>query len=169
MSTDTNGIQLMALKSSISEVTDAIAENEHALTGYRMKREELNNIIISREIALTNCRYKLHLLRKALSDAEASLPEPSLEPLAEPSATPQTNAHLINQFPKWLIEKNWPFMRVKNMIKRLRFGTTRISHYDGLKLLADKKGIHINELIKMDHTSYYKSMSGGYSWTYQKY
>jgi hypothetical protein len=169
MPTDSKDIHLMALKSSISKITDAIAKNEHALTGYRMEREELNNMITSREIVLNNYRDRVQLLRTALSDAEASLPEPLSEPLSEPSVKPQTNAHLINQFPRWLIETNWPYMRVKNMIKRLGFGTTRISHYDGLKLLADKKRIHINELVKMDYTSYYKTMSGGDSWTHNKY
>lgn len=101
----------------------------------------------------------------------AQTPELPSEPLPENTApqedTPPSKSTLIKTLPKWLVETNWPYMRVKNVIKRLNFGTTRISHYDGLILLAEKKGIHINELIKMDHQTYYKSMSGGYTWTYR--
>jgi len=55
---------------------------------------------------------------------------------------------------KHLVQKNWPFMRVKNTIKYLRLGSTRISHYDGLKLLADKKNIDIQTLLNMSVKKY---------------
>lgn len=65
-----------------------------------------------------------------------------------------SRASLIKTLDKHLVEMNWPFARVKNAIKKLNLGTTRISHYEGLELLAEKKKIHINELIRINGHNY---------------
>jgi hypothetical protein len=76
---------------------------------------------------------------------------------SEVTSTIPTQVKVVNPIctlDKHLVQRNWPFMRVKNTIKYLRLGTTRISHYDGLKLLADKKGITIQALINMNLLNY---------------
>jgi hypothetical protein len=65
-----------------------------------------------------------------------------------------SRAYLIKTLDKHFVQKNWPFARVKNTIKYYALGSTRISHYEGLELLANKKKIHINELIKLTLRQY---------------
>lgn len=70
----------------------------------------------------------------------------------EPKNT--SNAHLIKTLNKWLVEDHWPYMRVKNTIKQLNLGTTKISHYDGLILLAKYANLGINDFIAMDYDTF---------------
>ena len=65
-----------------------------------------------------------------------------------------SGASLIYTLDKNLVQNNWPYMRVKNTIKYLKLGSTKVCHYKGLLILAKNKGIHINELIKMNLTQY---------------
>lgn len=123
---------------------------------------EVNESIAMHETAIKTRNINLQFLKKTLeeveskSDTEATLNNtadifPSR--LIEPTTT-SSQAHLIKTLPKRLVDENWPYMRVKNTIKHLKWGSTRISHYDGLQLLAKKKGIHINQLLNMTLRNY---------------
>jgi hypothetical protein len=78
---------------------------------------------------------------------------------------PLTNAHLIKSLPKDIVENNWPYMRVKNMISHINKTTKftskkcslRISHYDGLKFLATYAKIDLDTLIYMKSDNYKRS------------
>ena len=138
------------LKQYITDVNESINIYETAiknrtitLQGLKKNLEELeakNDAEISRLIAHTTEEVE------AKSDTETSH-------LIEPTTT-SSQAHLIKTLPKRLVDENWPYMRVKNTIKHLKWGSTRISHYDGLQLLAKKKGIHINQLLNMTLRNY---------------
>jgi hypothetical protein len=76
-----------------------------------------------------------------------------------------SQANLIKTLPKYLVEENWPYMRVKNTIKWINSCkpldkqiSLRISHYDGLQVLAKYKNVDINQLINMNLNHYTGSM-----------
>jgi hypothetical protein len=101
---------------------------------------------------------------------DIQLPEndytPNVESIKDDMSTsldkPFTNAHLIKSLPKNIIEKNWPYMRVKNMISHInKYKLTsanrcslRISHYDGLNFLATYAKIDLDTLIHMKSDNY---------------
>ena len=70
------------------------------------------------------------------------------------SSSQRKEASLIYTLDKNLVKYNWPYMRVKNTIKYLKLGSTKVSHYNGLMILANNKRIHINELMNMDIKQY---------------
>lgn len=82
---------------------------------------------------------------------------------ASVKAVSSSNTHLIKTLDKHLVERMWPYMRVKNTIKKINYysntkSSLRISHYDGLLLLARHKNLDIHQLLKTPADVYMKDI-----------
>ena len=71
------------------------------------------------------------------------------EPLAQPTLRPKVSREA---------ERYWPYMRAKRVVKEIFRHYGRVNHFDSITILAQKIGISIDELYKMNPITYFERL-----------
>ena len=110
--------------------------------------KNIMNNIYSIESQIRDLQVSLLKWKNILQESTVVIPQ------SETSVPISSNASLIKTLNKNIVERMWPYMRVKNTIKLLGLGSTRISHYDGLQLLATTLNLDIHVLLTLYQDTY---------------
>lgn len=93
---------------------------------------------------------------KCFNDILGAIPlvvEPVAEPLAEPVAQPVLRPKVSRE-----AERYWPYMRAKRVVKEIFRHYGRVNHFDAITILAQKIGMTIDELYKMNPITYFERL-----------
>lgn len=159
--------ELEKINSDLQDMKNNLKSLEKAIRSKELEYSQITLINESRKKFMNQNRIKLNNLLPlvdgkwtnkwpvSVSIAENNEPVKTTDSKVTPS-----QASRIKLLDKCLVNENWPYMRVKNTIKYINahqanpISSLRVSHYDGLQILAKHKGIHMNELIKMNLGQY---------------
>jgi hypothetical protein len=159
--------ELAKINSDLQDMKNNLKSLEKAICSKELEYSQITLINESRKKFMNQNRIKLNNLLPlvdgkwtnkwpvSVSIAENNEPVKTTDSKVTPS-----QASRIKLLDKYLVNENWPYMRVKNTIKYINahrdnpISSLRVSHYDGLQILAKHKGIHMNELIKMNLGQY---------------